>query len=143
MTGLELQPELLTKLAKRLYNIRDTGRIIPFVEAGMKGDGSPGDDWRPAAKFCHANVEEWVMRSPEYGIVRGWVIFDLSADPSASRFRFAAHSVIRTPEGKLLDITPSAVSQPYPFIHHPGTTEDFDDLRKRYQVMFIDHYLDI
>jgi hypothetical protein len=84
------------------------------------------------------------MRCPEYGIVRGWVVFDQSNNPFASRprFHFAAHSVVATPEGKLIDITPSDISNPYPFIRHPGRTEEFDQMRNRYQIMFIDHYLD-
>jgi hypothetical protein len=138
-----MQPEILTQLAKQLYDLRDTGRIIPFVCVGI-GDGSAPDDWKPSPKFCHANVETWVLRSPEYAIVRGWVVFDQSNNPFAPRprFRFAAHSVIGTPAGELLDITPSHISQPYPFIRHPGTTEEFYQLRNQYQIMFIDHYLD-
>jgi hypothetical protein len=135
-----MQPDALTNLAKRLYGFRQTGRIIPFVRVGI-GDGSAPDDWKPAAKFCHANVETWVMRSPKYTLVRGWVVFDQSF-LSRPRFRFAAHSVIGTPEGKLLDITPSDISQPYPFIRHPDTTEAFDQFRNHYQIMFIDHFLD-
>jgi len=138
-----MQPDILTQLAKQLYDLRDAGRIIPFVRVGI-GDGSAPGDWKPAPKFCHANVETWVMRSPEYAIVRGWVVFDQSNQSIVPRprFHFAAHSVIGTPDGKLLDITPSGISQPYPFIRHPGTTVEFDQLRNRYQLMFIDHYLD-
>ena len=139
-----MQPDILTQLAKQLYDLRNTGRIIPFAHVRI-GDGSAPDDWKPAPKFCHANVDTWVTRSPEYAIVRGWVVFDQSNNPFASarpRFHFAAHSVIGTPDGKLLDITPSDISPPYPFIRHPGTTEEFDQLRCRYQIMFIDHYLD-
>lgn len=138
-----MQPDVLTQLAKRLYNLRYTARIIPFVRVGI-GDGSAPDDWKPSPKFCHTNVETWVMRSPQYAIVRGWIVFDQSNNPLVPRprFHFAAHSVICTPDDKLLDITPSDVSQPYPFIRHPGTTEEFDQLRSQYQILFIDHYFD-
>ena len=134
-----MQPDILMQLAEQLYGLRDTRRIIPFARVAI-GDGSAPDDWTPTPKFCHANVETWVMRSPDYAIVRGWVVFDQSV--LLRRFQFAAHSVIGTPDGRLLDITPSYASQPYPFIHHPGTTEEFDQLRHQYQIMFIDHYLD-
>ena len=70
-----MQPTVLNKLAKQLYELRETGRIIPFVHVGI-GDRSASDDWKPAPHFCHANVETWVMRSPEYIIVRGWLVFD-------------------------------------------------------------------
>ncbi len=140
-----MQPDILTQLAKLLYDLRDTGCIIPFVPVGI-GDGSAPGDWKPAPKFCHANVETWVMRSPEYAIVRGWVAFDQSNIPPGFPlrpfFRFAAHSVISKPDGSLFDITPADISQPYPFIRHPGTIEEFDQLRNRYQIMFIDHYFD-
>jgi hypothetical protein len=137
-----LQSNILNKLAKRLYELRETGRIIPFVHVGI-GDGSAPDDWKPAPHFCHANVELWVMRSPEYTIVRGWVVFDQSSNPFVpdARFHFVAHSVIATPEGRLLDITPSGVTQPYPFIRHPGTMEEFDELRRQHQIMSVDYYL--
>jgi len=142
--GIEglMPPDILTKLAKQLYGLRDTGQIIPFAQVGI-GDPSEADSWRPSPKFCHANVETWVMRSPEYVIVRGWVIFNMSGAPFLVPpfYRFAAHSVIRTPAGKLLDITPTDVSQPYPFIQHPGSTAEFDQLRLQYQIVYVDHYL--
>lgn len=135
-----MQPDILTQLAKRLYDLHDKARIVPFVRVGI-GDGTAPDDWKPTPRCCHANVETWVMRSPDYAIVRGWVVFDQSFLPRP-RFHFAAHSVIGTPDGRLLDITPSDISLPYPFIRHPGTTEEFDQFRNRYHIMFIDHYLD-
>jgi hypothetical protein len=138
-----MQPDVLTQLAKRLYDLRHTARVIPFVQVGI-GDGSQPDDWRPSEKYCHANVDVWVMRSPQYKAVRGWVIFDQSNNPliPRPRFHFAAHSVIETPDAKLLDITPSLASQPYPFIRHPNSIEEFDELRNTFQIVHIDHYLD-
>jgi hypothetical protein len=137
------QPDIITQLAKTLYDLRGTGRTIQFVSVGI-GNGSAPDDWRPAPRCCHANVETWVMRSPQYAIVRGWVVFDQTDERLVPRprFHFVAHSVIRTPDGKLLDITPSDISQSYPFICHPGKNDEFDELRRMYQIIFIDHYLD-
>ncbi|TJV67884.1 MAG: hypothetical protein E5X76_31980 [Mesorhizobium sp.] len=137
------QPEVLKQLASRLYQLRDTGRIIRFVQVGI-GDPSELGSWKPVPKHCHDNVDTWVSRSPEYSAVRGWVIFDQSRNPLVPRprVRFAAHSVIAAPNGTLLDITPADLSQPYPFICHPGTTEEFDQLRHEFQIMFVDHYLD-
>jgi hypothetical protein len=136
------QSEVLTELASRLYQLRDTGQIIPFFRVGI-GDPSDPNSWKPAPKHCHANVDTWVWRSPEYSAVRGWVIFDQSRNPliPRPRFHFAAHSVIAAPNGVLMDITPADLSQPYPFIRHPGTTEEFDQLRHKCQIMFVDHYL--
>jgi hypothetical protein len=46
--------------------------------------------------------------------VRGRVVFDLSRNPfiPTPYFQFAAHSIIRTPDGKLFDITPPTTTQP-------------------------------
>ena len=124
-----VQPEALTKLAVQLHALRETARIVPFVRDGI-GDGSAPDDWKPTPKFCHANVDVWVLRSPEYATVRGWVVFNQSHPLiPQSRFRFVAHSVIEASDGRFLDITPSLASQPYPFIRHSGSTEEFDELR--------------
>jgi hypothetical protein len=135
-----MQPEILTQLAARLYALRHTGRIIPIVEVGI-GDGSKRDDWKPSAHYCHANVDIWVARCPEYEPIRGWVVFDLSQMPSSMKvrphFQFSAHSVARAPNGKLLDITPQTTMDLYPFIRHPDGDEDFDNLRRDYDVMKI------
>jgi hypothetical protein len=140
-----MQPLPLTQLAARLYDLRHTGQIIPLANAGI-GDGSAPDDWKPKEKYCHDNVDIWVARSPEYEAVRGWVVFEeFSTNPlfRANPFvRFAAHSIICAPDGKLWDITPQPmVSRRYPFIRHPDTNENFDDLRRDYGVMNIDYYL--
>jgi hypothetical protein len=136
-----MQPDFLNALAKQLYDLRMTGRVIPFVPVGI-GDGSAPDDWKPAPWCSHANVDIWAMRSPQCAIVRGWVVFDLSFE-RRPRFHFAAYSVIGMPSGKLFDITPSApLSQLDPFICHPGTTEEFDQLRHQYRIVFIDYHFD-
>jgi hypothetical protein len=138
------QPRPLTQLAAQLYQLRHTGNIIPLVKVGV-GDDSDPENWRPKPKLCHHNVDVWVWKCPEYEAIRGWVVFeDFATNPHFRRnpfVRFAAHSIIRAPDGKLLDITPNFMSQPYPFMIHPGTTEEFDQLRKDYDVMHIDHFL--
>jgi hypothetical protein len=139
-----VQPLPLIELAARLYELRHTGKIIPFAKTRI-GDESDPNHWKPQPKYCHANVDVWVRRSPQYQAIRGWVIFeDFATNPVFRRnpfVRFLAHSIIRAPDGKLLDITPNDLSQPYPFMTHPGTIEEFDKLRKDYDVMHVDHFL--
>jgi hypothetical protein len=64
---------------------------------------------------------------------RGRLVFDLSLNPfiPTPYLQFVAHSIIKTPDGKLLDITPPTTTQPYPFIRHPDGNEDFDNLSTR------------
>jgi hypothetical protein len=136
----KMQPDHLKELAERLYDLRDTARIIPLAQVEI-GDGSASGDWSPFPRFSHDNVNIWVRRSPEYKAVRGWVVFDFSRNPTfRARFvRFAVHSVIEAPDGTLWDITQRYTSRPHPFIRHPGTDEDFDYLRAS-AVMHVDHY---
>lgn len=77
---IEMQSPILTPFAARLYDLRHTGEIVPFREVGI-GDGSAPDDWKPAPHYCHANVDTWVWRCPEYKAVRGWMVFDNPYDP--------------------------------------------------------------
>jgi hypothetical protein len=137
-----MQPDLLTDLAKRLFDLRPTGIFVPFREVGFRdksGVRAP-DDWSPKPHACYANVDTWVRMCPDYRAIRGWVAFDQTM-LRPPKFHFAAHSVLQFPDGTLFDITPSGVSIPYPFIRHPGTNEEFDALRQHHQIMFIDHYL--
>ena len=65
----KMQPDHLKELAERLYDLRDTARIIPLAQVEI-GDGSAGGDWSPFPRFSHDNVNIWVRRSPEYKAVR-------------------------------------------------------------------------
>jgi hypothetical protein len=141
LSALKMQSDLLKDLAKRLYGLRYTARIIPLATVEIDDD-SPSGDRKPFPRFSHDNVNIWVRRSPEHKAVRGWLVFDFSTNPTfrASFVRFATHSVIEAPDGTLWDITQRYTSQPHPFIRHPGTNEDFDRLRAD-GVLHVDHYL--
>ena len=91
-----MQPDFSKDLAKRLYDLLLTARIIPLAEVGVD-DG----DRKSFPRFSHDNVNIWIRRSPDYKAVRGWVIFDFSSNATfrASFVRFAAHSVIEAPDG--------------------------------------------
>ena len=74
---------------------------------------------------CHMNADAWVAANPNYQTVRGWVKCASFGDLGA---RLTAHSVVRTPEGKLLDITPLAdesLRGGMHFIEHEGSERLF------------------
>ena len=103
----------LREYAERLYERRHEAVVIPFVEG-------EADDWRPQPKQCHDNVTRVVLENDGYTAIRGWLFIDCR--PSGSpHVRFLAHSVIETPDGRVLDITPTPVPQKHPFIRHNGT----------------------
>lgn len=68
--------------------------------------------------FCHENAEAYVQEHPGCTLVRGWLIEDF-----AGWNYFIAHTVVRHPDGKLIDPTP--MRGQYPFILHNGSEEDF------------------
>ena len=101
----------VTAVAKSIL-ARRTAVFVPLRQVGMRG--APGeDDWLPRTKYCHDNVMAWVSRSPQHKHVRGFVIFDLRA--FLSIWQVQAHSVVELEDASLIDITPSGVSQLYPF----------------------------
>ena len=85
--------------------------------------------WRPAEHECHDNTEIWAAQSPGDQRVRGFLFFDYLY--RLSTVQFAAHSVIRRPNGALIDITPAKTSQRYPFIEHIGSLDLFAEAEKR------------
>jgi hypothetical protein len=54
------------------------------------------------------------------------VIFDLRSIFGV--WQVQAHSVVELEDGRLIDITPSGVSRPYPFLRHIGTDEEFAEM---------------
>lgn len=99
--------------------------FVPYRQVGMKGAGGE-PDWSPVPKFCHDNVAIWVDRTPQHKHVFGYVIFDLR--PVTGNWQVHAHSVVELEDGTLIDITPSGVSQQYPFIRHIGTWDEFAEM---------------
>ena len=93
--------------SSRLYERRLSGVIVQSASVKL-------GTWVPAPNNCHANVSTWCENMPEYTAVRGWLYFDFL--DHLPHVLFNAHSVVRDPDGKLWDITPSQSSQSYPFL---------------------------
>jgi hypothetical protein len=53
--------------------------------------------------------------------------------------KFVAHSVLELDDGSLIDITPSAASQRYPFLRHHGSDEEFEDWVQTWNVVQVQH----
>ena len=112
----------IVALAADLFERRSSGVIVPGCKVSI-------GNWRPAEHECHDNAEIWAAHSPGDRRVRGFLLFDyLYQLPTV---QFAAHSVIRQPNGALIDITPTNASQRYPFIEHTGSLELFAEAEKR------------
>ena len=70
-------------------------------------------DYQPIEKRCHDNVDKIVSRYESFESVRGWLYFDYDGYDFVG---FAQHSVLRFPDGKIRDVTPSTAIFDYPFI---------------------------
>ncbi|MDH5231121.1 MAG: hypothetical protein OEY38_13735 [Gammaproteobacteria bacterium] len=78
-----------------------------------------------APNMCHHNVSELHLQDNDYIPVRGWLYFDL---PGLDFVKFVAHSAIRKPNGKIVDITPSNASKDYPFLDGNLSEEEYANI---------------
>ncbi|WP_420210618.1 hypothetical protein ACN8ZM_04255 [Burkholderia aenigmatica] len=110
--------EALRVYARALYERRQDAAPVSRVEVADEG-------WRPGVNRCHENVEEWCILHPDHQIVRGWLFFSL---PGLAYCQFVSHSVVRRPDGTLIDITPTgplANADPYPFLPAGVSEEEY------------------
>ncbi len=80
-------------------------------------------EWEAKQRMCHHNVSELHLFDCRYIPVRGWFYFDL---PGLGVVKFVAHSAIRTPEGEIIDITPSDTHNDYPFLDGNLSEEQYE-----------------
>lgn len=90
---------------------------VPFIDASFAS-------WKPKVAECHENVDHWVRHHPGYTAVRGWLAY---ASYGSNDFGYTAHSVVRDPDGKLFDITPTIDPDCWRgrFIIHVGDEQTF------------------
>lgn len=82
------------------------------------------DGSQPLASHCHDNVDRWVCENSGSHPVRGWMVISTAVDTAY----IAAHSIVQTADGDLIDITPLP-SQGTPFIPHIGSDDRFLEVR--------------
>lgn len=93
---------------------------VPFAEVSI-------GDWKPEIAKCHANVNRWVAYNLGCQAVRGWISC-ISFGPAGEQL--TAHSVVRKPDGDLIDITPVEPGQARGgvFVEHQGDPAEFFDM---------------
>ena len=112
-------------------------RSLPGEHAAPVGDRVPG--WQPEPGRCHANVDRWLALNPEDRAVRGWLHVPYLALPGLTRFY--SHSVIQTPDGRLLDVSLTARDPHHAFVRHPGPEDEFLTAVIQNGMVMIDHPL--
>lgn len=122
--GLDLQA-----YGRRLYERRASGVVAPLAELAI-------GDWRPEPNHCHANCSVARDHVPELEAVRGWLYFTFGH--LLGYVRFTAHSVVRSRDRQLHDITPTPAFGRYPFIPAEEDEETFHWLVEN--VQHLDYY---
>jgi hypothetical protein len=117
-----LLEERVRKIAIDAINRRSSAETYQSRDVRLI-DNAGGADWVPEAHHCHANVKLWVHHSPSHKRIRGFVLFG----PMLGVWRVMAHSLVELEDGTLVDITPHGASQPYPFVRHIGTDDEFEE----------------
>lgn len=77
--------------------------------------------WSPRRSHCHEQVMLWLLLHPADQAVRGW----LPECQLGNEVRFAAHSLVRTASGLLIDVAFPKPEFARPFIEHPPAAGDF------------------
>ncbi len=116
----------VTKLAERLFRRRH--ETVPLKPGRVRDS-----NWQPEPRQCHLNVEIWCDRQPKYTVVRGWLVADYSDE---GVYNFMPHSVIEDNKGNLIDITPTPMPCPYPFLRHTEEDGDFEEFRQMMSVVY-------
>jgi hypothetical protein len=93
--------------------------------------------WTPTPNDCHDNAEKWVQLNQGWSVVHGWLVFDLRV--SHGYVDLLPHSIVRSPSGELVDVTPLAPQAPkavgvFPFLSHLGAAKEFQHLVANYSV---------
>ncbi|MBU9170327.1 hypothetical protein [Burkholderia gladioli] len=77
--------------------------------------------WYPRPSHCHTQVAAWLALHPNDAPLRGWA----TECTFGNAVRFAAHSLVRTADGEVIDVAFSRPHYPYRFIAHPPGAGDF------------------
>lgn len=99
-------PDHINDYLSALYARRHEAQYLPKVIM-------EGGNWQPQPKYCHENVDIICDHMHGYEAVRGWLLFDYEY---LAHVDFIQHSVVRFPDGQVVDITPSTAGSDYPFI---------------------------
>jgi hypothetical protein len=94
-------------------------------------------DWAPTPNDCHGNAEEWVRMNQGWMVVHGWLVADHRS--SHDYVDLLPHSMVRSPSGELVDITPPPPEAPptvgiFPFLVHIGEANEFRRFVANYPV---------
>jgi hypothetical protein len=101
--------------------------------------GDRTSSWQLEPGHCHDNVERWLAQHAEGRAVRGWLHVPYVAPPGYTRFY--SHSVVLTPDSRLLDVSLSTRDGRHAFMRHPGPEIAFLTAVANNGLPMIDHLI--
>ena len=110
-----MKPDQIEEYKKSVFARRAEGALITRAELSI-------GEWQPEFNMCHHNVTQLCVNEPSFTAIRGWLVLEA---PDRTFLRFVAHSVVMNANGEVFDITPSKVSEEYPFIDGMLSYEEF------------------
>lgn len=112
-------------MSDRLYRLRAElrGVLQRGIEALPVADRCADelDAWEKPSNLCHDCVDAWLAAHRDGLAVRGWLIDGCGS----GSYRLVAHSMVRTRDDALLDVTLPRVAYGRRFIEHPASVEGF------------------
>ncbi|WP_271611677.1 hypothetical protein [Bradyrhizobium sp. CCBAU 21362] len=114
---------------RRLVDRHQDGVRVLYFEFG------PGE----AAK-CYENVDRFTALYPDHKPAHGWLLTQLAnADGSSTGiYRIICHSVVRRPNGELIDVPPMDERDrgSYVFLEHADLDVAFESLKIRFAELY-------
>ena len=113
-----INSETIVKYGGVLFSKLDTAKVLDFHDVFIFGE-------KAKKKECHKNAQCFCTENDSFHVTHGWLVID--SRPTFNSIKFIAHSVVKSPEGKLLDVTPIETLDPRPFL--PAFIDDkvFED----------------
>ena len=111
--------QLISKYGNYLLSKIDDAQFLQVLDVLINGE-------KPARKQCHKNATCFSEENKSFQPVHGWLIID--PRPTFQSVKFIAQSVVKSAYGKLIDVTPSDVSDQYLFLPALVEDKDFEDL---------------
>jgi hypothetical protein len=113
----------LQRLVNDLFFRLQTAVKVPHAKVNQSG-------FFAIPNLCHDNVDRFVRLNPSFKRVPGFLCTEAAGRRIMS---FVHHSVVETPAGDMLDVTPVAAGvdleelfrMPYPFLRHVGLEADY------------------
>lgn len=99
------------------------GILQPGIEALPVADRCVDEleAWEKPSDLCHDCVDAWLTGHRDGRAARGWLID--GCGPSS--YRLVAHSMVRTSDDALLDVTLPRASYERRFVEHPAAADGF------------------